>query len=306
MEKSKFIWMDGEFVPWDEAQVHVLTHTLHYGYGVFEGIRCYQGDDGSSAIFRLRDHTNRLFGSAHVLGIEIPFSKEQIDAACIETVRINDLKACYIRPIVFIGDGDMGLAALHNPIRVSVAAWQWGSYLGGEHGLENGIRLKTSSFHRFHVNTLMSKAKVVGHYVNSILASIEVRRAGYDEALMLDTNGFVAECSAAIVFLIRHGQVKTTPLTSVLPSIRRQTVMTLLSERGLPVGEDRFTRDELYIADEAFVTGTASEITPIRELDDRRIGSGRPGPITRELQAELEGITQGKDRKHREWLTAVS
>ena len=304
MQKSERIWMDGEFVPWDEARVHVLTHTLHYGLGVFEGIRCYEGEDGQSAIFRLRDHTARLFASAHIVGLQIPFSQEEISAACVAAVRVNGLKACYIRPLVFLGEGEMGLAAMQNPVRVSVIVWPWGSYLGDE-GVEHGIRVKTSSFHRFSVNSLMSKAKVVGHYVNSILASVEVRGSGYDEALLLDPDGFVAECSGENIFIVRGGCVKTVPLTSVLPGITRETAMTLLRDRGVDLVEQRFTRDEVYIADEAFLTGTAAEITPIRELDDRRIGAGEPGPVTRSLQAEYARITRGSEARYVDWLTAV-
>lgn len=304
MEKTEQIWLDGRFVPWDQANVHILTHTLHYGFGVFEGIRCYEGADGRPAIFRLYEHTARLFASAHILGMEIPFSPDAINAACIETIRINRLKAGYIRPIVFLGDGEMGLAAVTNPIRVGIIAWPWGAYLG-EDGVRHGIRAKTSSFQRFHVNTLMSKAKVVGHYVNSILASVEVRRAGYDEAMMLDTDGFVAECSGENMFIARDGRVKTTPLTSVLPGITRDTVMTLLRDQGVALTEDRFTRDEVYIADEVFVTGTAAEVTPIREVDDRRIGPGKPGPLTRALQADFVRITRGQDPKYQRWLVLV-
>jgi branched-chain amino acid aminotransferase len=305
MQRSEFIWLDGEFVPWDEARVHVLTHTLHYGLGVFEGVRCYEGVDGRSAIFRLREHTERLFASAHILGLEIPFTPEQINAACIEAVYKNGLKSCYIRPLVFVGDGEMGLAATGNPVRAAVVVWPWGSYLGDE-GVMHGIRVKTASFQRFHVNTLMTKAKAVGHYVNSILAAVEARRGGYDEALMLDTDGFVAECSGENVFIVRRGVVKTPPLTSVLPGITRDTVMTLLADRGIPCREERFTRDEIYVADEAFLTGTAAEITPIREFDDRRIGPGRPGPITAELQAEYRALTRGERPGHQHWLAAIS
>jgi branched-chain amino acid aminotransferase len=305
MQRSDLIWLDGAFVPWDEARVHVLTHTLHYGLGVFEGVRCYEGVGGRSAIFRLRDHTERLFASAHILGIEIPFTREQIDAACVETVRRNHLKSCYIRPLVFLGDGEMGLAAVQNPVRAAVIAWPWGSYLGDQ-GVQNGIRVKTSSFERFSVNSLMSKAKAVGHYVNSILAAVEARKSGYDEALMLDRDGFVAECSGENIFIVKRGRVKTSPLTSVLPGITRDTVMTLLEAEGTVCREERFTRDEVYIADEAFLTGTAAEITPIRELDDRRIGTGKPGPITTALQAMYARIIRGEESRYSEWLAPVS
>jgi len=304
MEKTEHIWLDGKFVPWGQAQVHVLTHTLHYGLGVFEGIRCYETDSGG-AVFRLKEHVDRLFASAHIVGIEIPFTNAQVFGACVETVRKNGLKACYIRPLVFVGDGEMGLSAAGNPVRVAVAVWPWGSYLGDE-GVRNGIRVKTSSFQRFHVNTLMSKAKVVGHYVNSILASAEVRKAGYNEALMLDPEGFVAECSGENVFIVRGNRVKTSPLTSVLEGITRDTVITLLRARGLEVSEERFTRDEVYIADEMFITGTAAEVTPVRELDDRRIGSGKPGPVTKVLQDEYAAAIRGRSPQYRHWLTPVA
>jgi branched-chain amino acid aminotransferase len=303
MERTEHIWLDGKFVPWEAATVHVLTHTLHYGLGVFEGIRCYRGA-GGSGIFRLPEHTQRLFDSAHIIGIAIPFTREQINEACIEAVRLNRLESCYIRPLVFLGDGEMGLAAVNNPVRVAVVVWPWGSYLG-DAGVRDGIRVKTSSFQRFPVNALMSKAKVVGHYVNSILASVEVRRSGYDEALMLDTDGFVAECSGENIFIVKGGRVKTSPLTSVLPGITRDTVMTLLEDQGIGCREDRFSRDEVYIADEAFLTGTAAEITPIRELDDRRIGDGTPGPVTRALQAAYAKITGGDEARYRRWFTPI-
>jgi branched-chain amino acid aminotransferase len=305
MQKTESIWMDGRFVPWAEANVHVLTHTLHYGFGVFEGIRCYEGHDGRPAIFRLREHVDRLISSARILGFQIPYSAAEIGSACVETVRRNRLQSCYLRPIAFVGDGEMGLAAaVSNPVRLSIIAWPWGSYLGDE-GVRSGIRVKTSSFQRFHVNTLMSKAKAVGHYVNSILASVEARKAGYEEALLLDPDGFVAECSGENIFIVARGKVKTSPLTSVLPGITRDTVMELIGERGISVTEERFTRDEVYLAEEAFLTGTAAEVTPIRELDDRRIGPGHPGPITRELQERFQRVVRGGEPARRDWLTAV-
>jgi branched-chain amino acid aminotransferase len=304
VEKSEQIWFDGQLVPWEAAQVHVLTHTLHYGLGAFEGIRCYEGRSGQPAIFRLREHVDRLFGSAHILGMTIPFSREQITAACIETVRVNKLRACYIRPIVFLGAGEMGLAAVHNPVRVAIAVWSWGAYLG-EEGVRKGVRLKTSSFQRMHVNTHMTKAKAVGNYVNSILAAVEARRGGYDEAMMLDTDGFVAECSGENLFIVRDGRVKTTPQTSILAGITRDAVLSLLQASGMSATEQRFTRDEAYLADEAFMTGTAAEVTPVREIDDRQIGPGRPGPITQELQRRFEAITRGADPQYAHWLTPV-
>jgi branched-chain amino acid aminotransferase len=303
VQKSEKIWMDGRFVDWDDAKVHVLTHTLHYGFGVFEGIRCYQTTAGRSAIFRLPEHNRRLFDSAKILGLKIPFSSAEIEKACVETVRVNKLRECYIRPIVFIGDGEMGVpSALSNPVRVSIITWPWGAYLGDE-GLKNGIRVMTSSFARFHVNTLMTKAKAIGHYVNSVLAVCEARAAGFDEALMLDTDGYVSEASGENVFVVRRGTVKTTPLTSILDGITRASVMELLSEDGVQVVEDRFTRDEMYIADEAFFTGTAAEVTPIRELDRRAIGSGKPGEITQRVQQRFFAILKGEDRRHEGWLT---
>jgi len=303
LEKSAWIWLDGRFVPWGEANVHVLTHTLHYGLGVFEGIRCYRTDDGSSAVFRLPEHNRRLFDSAHILGLRIPYSREELAEACVETVRRNALDECYIRPLAFLGDGEMGLAAT-NPVRVAIATWRWGAYLGDE-GVRHGIRVKTSSFQRFHVNTFMPKAKAVGNYVNSILAAHEARTAGYEEALMLDTEGFVAEASGENLFIVRDGVVKTTPPTSILPGITRDTVLRLLLDRRLELREERITRDEVYIADEAFFTGTAVEVTPIREVDDRKIGGEGPGPLTRELQKEFFDIVRGRDPRRREWLTPV-
>lgn len=305
MQKSEHIWFDGRLIPWDAAQVHILTHTLHYGLGVFEGIRCYEGAGGQAAIFRLHEHVDRLFGSAHILGITIPFSREEISAACTETVRANRLCSCYIRPIVFLGDGEMGLAAVHNPVRVAVAVWSWGAYLG-EEGVRHGVRLKTSSFQRMHVNTHMTKAKAVGNYVNSILAAVEARRGGYDEAMMLDTDGYVAECSGENIFIVRGGHVKTTPQTSVLAGITRDAVLTILQDGGIRPTEERFTRDEAYLADEAFMTGTAAEVTPVREIDDRQIGPGRPGQVTVDLQRRFSAIARGEDASYRRWLTPVA
>jgi branched-chain amino acid aminotransferase len=305
VEKSEQIWLDGRLVPWDQARVHVLTHTLHYGLGVFEGIRCYEGHGGRGAIFRLAEHIERLFGSAHILEMKIPYTREQIMQACIETVRVNRLAACYVRPIVFLGDGEMGLAAVQNPVRVAVAVWSWGAYLGDE-GLRNGVRLKTSSFQRMHVNTHMTKAKAVGNYVNSILAAIEARRGGYDEAMMLDTDGFVSECSGENIFIVHRGRVKTTPPTSILAGITRDSVLTLLRDSGVEAVEERFTRDEAYLADEAFMTGTAAEVTPVREIDDREIGGGKPGAVTRELQRRFQAAVRGDDPTYRHWLTSVA
>lgn len=303
MEKSEVIWMDGAFVPWDQANVHVLTHTLHYGLGVFEGIRCYEGHDGKAGIFRLGEHVRRLLDSAHIVGLKIPYGQRELEEVCIETVRRNRLRSCYIRPLVFLGDGEMGLAA-DNRVRVSVAAWPWGAYLG-DAGLAQGIRVKTSSFQRFHVNTLMARAKVVGHYVNSILASQEVRSLGYDEALLLDTNGMVAEGPGENIFILRDGVASTPPLASPLPGITRSTAMALLEEIGVRLREEPVTRDSIYIADEVFMTGTAAEITPIRELDGRRIGEGKPGPVTLRVQRLYEDLTRRRHGLERGWVTTV-
>ena len=297
--------MDGQLVAWEDARVHVLTHTLHYGLGAFEGLRCYKCDDGRSAIFRLNEHMIRLWQSAKILNIRPPYTIEQMSAACVETVRANELAECYIRPIIFVGAGEMGLAAsAGNPIHLSVAAWPWGSYLG-EDGLANGIRVRTSSFQRFHINSLLTKAKAVGHYVNSILASMEARSAGYDESLMLDVDGYAAEGCGENLFIVRDGRVKTPPIATVLEGITRSTAIDLLRKAGTEVVEERFTRDEVYIADEAFFTGSAAEITPIRSLDDREIADGKPGPITRRLQDEYFAVIRGRHAERSAWLTYV-
>jgi len=296
------IWMDGRLVPWKEASVHVLTHSLHYGLAVFEGIRCYEGKQGS-AVFRLREHIERLFASAHISGIEIPYSPKEIEQAVCETIRNNALQSCYVRPLVFIGHGEMGLYVTANPVRVSIAAWPWGTYLG-EEGLSKGIRVKVASFARHHVNVSLTRAKVSGYYVNSQLAKREVKRAGYDEALLLDTDGYVAEGPGENVFIVRRGVLKTPPLTAVLEGITRDTIISLATELNIPVVQERLTRDDLYIADEAFFTGTAAEVTPIREIDDRRIGSGRPGPISQRLQTAFFSVVRGAGG-HTDWLTPV-
>lgn len=294
--------MDGELVPWDEAQVHVLTHTLHYGVGAFEGIRCYRCEDGRSAVFRLHEHIVRLWQSARILAMKSQYDVEAMEKACLDTIRANELEACYIRPLLFVGDGEMGLAAPGNPIRLSVAVWPWGSYLGDD-GLQNGIRVRTSSFQRYHVNTFMTKAKAVGHYVNSILASLEARSAGYDESLMLDVDGYAAEGCGENLFIVRNGRVKTPPIATVLEGVTRNSAIELLRKAGHEVVEERFTRDEVYIADEAFFTGTAAEITPIRSLDDRQIGEGKPGPITRAVQDEYFAVIKGRREEYSHWLT---
>jgi branched-chain amino acid aminotransferase len=303
VKESEKIWLDGKLIPWQDAHVHVLTYSLHYGLAAFEGIRCYKGERGS-AIFRLNEHVDRLFASCHITLMAIPFGKKEIADAIRETVVANKLEECYIRPLVFIGNGDMGLYCPDNPVRVAIIAWPWGAYLGDE-GLKHGIRAKVSSFTRHHVNVSMTRAKVSGHYVNSILAKREVKAGGYDEAILLDTEGYVAEGTGENIFLVRNGVLKTTPLTSILEGITRNSIIQLARERGLPVAEERFTRDELYIADEVFMTGTAAELTPIRELDDRKIGSGTPGPVTKDLQTAFFEIVHGRDKKHAAWLSPL-
>ena len=302
--KTKKIWMDGKFVDWDAAQVHVLAHTLHYGVGVFEGIRCYKTANGKSAIFRLREHVDRLFASAHIILLEIPFTPEQIRDAIRKTLVINHLAEGYIRPIVFIGEGEMGLFVRTNPVRVAIAVWSWGAYLG-EEGLKKGIRAKVSSFNRHHVNAAMSKGKINGYYVNSVLAKWEVKKAGYDEAVLLDTEGYVAEGSGENIFIVRNGVLITTPLTSILPGITRDAVLTIARKLDIPVKEARFTRDEMYIADEMFFTGTAAEITPVREVDDRKVGPGKPGPVTKRIQDAFFDIVRGKDKFFSSWLDVL-
>ncbi len=292
-------------VPWDEAKVHVLTHTLHYGLGAFEGIRCYKLDAGGSAVFRLREHLQRLWQSCRILAIDCPYSVDEMIEACLQTIRANELEQCYLRPLAYVADGEMGLAAtMDNPVRLMVAAWPWGAYLGQD-GLDKGIRVHTSSFQRYHVNTLMTKAKACGHYVNSILASVEARRAGYDEALMLDVDGYAAEGCGENLFIVRDGRVKTTPIATVLEGITRSAVMEILRDQGVEVVEERYTRDEVYIADEAFMTGTAAEVTPVRSLDDRDVGGGKPGPVTKKLQEAFFEIIRGKHPAYSRWLSRV-
>ena len=301
--KTDKIWMDGKLVKWDNATVHVLTHSLHYGLGVFEGIRCYRTGKGS-AIFRLDEHVERLFNSAHIFLLRIPYSKEEIKRAIIETIRVNKIKECYIRPLVHIGYGAMGLYPKGNPVNVSIAVWSWGSYLG-EKGLKEGIRVKTSSFIKNHVNSNMSRAKVCGYYVNSQLAKKEAISAGYDEALLLDTEGYVSEGSGENIFIVRGGVLKTTPLTSILEGITRDSIIEIAANEGIEVEEERFTRDELYISDEAFFTGTAAEVTPVREADGRIIGKGKPGKITRKLQSIFFDVVKGNNKNYESWLTRV-
>jgi len=304
VEKTERIWMDNELIPWDEARVPILTHTLHYGLGAFEGIRCYRCADGRSAVFRLRDHMERFERSARILEIEIPYTVEALEQAVLATLRSNKLPEGYIRPLVFLGDGSMGLLPADNPVHVAIAVWPWGTYLG-EENLERGVRAKVSSYTRPHPNSSMTKSKTCGDYVNSILAKREVTRIGYDEAIMLDSNGAVAEASGENIFIARRGTLKTPPLGSVLEGITRDSVMTIARDKGIDVIEQSFTRDEFYVADEAFLTGTAAEVTPIRELDDRMIGAGTRGPITRTIQSSFFDAVHARTVKYEHWLTYV-
>lgn len=303
IDKSKKIWMDGKFVNWDDANVHVLTHTLHYGLGAFEGIRCYRAKKGS-VIFRLDEHVERLFDSCHILQIKIPYSSKEIKKAIIESVRINKLKECYIRPIVFIGHGAMGIYPKDNPIRVAIAVWPWGAYLG-EDGIKNGIRVKISSFARHHVNVTMTKSKTCGDYTNSLLAKREAISCGFDEALLLDTNGLVSEGTGQNIFIVRDGVLATPPLPSVLDGITRRSIIDMARREKIKFKEADFTRDQLYVADEAFFTGTAAEVTPIREVDGRVIGNGKPGPVTKKLQSLFFKIVKGEVEAYKSWLTYV-
>ena len=302
-DRDGVIWLDGELVPWREAKVHVLTHTLHYGTGVFEGVRAYHADQGT-AIFRLEDHTDRLFRSAHILGMDIPFDKATLNEVQKEIVRENKLDSAYLRPMCFFGSEGIGLRADNLKVHVMVAGWEWGAYLGPE-ALEKGIRIRTSSYTRHHVNITMCKAKANGNYMNSTLALQEALRDGYDEALLLDVDGFVAEGSGENIFIVRNGIIYTPDLTSALEGITRETIVQLAEEFGYEVREKRITRDEVYIADEAFFTGTAAEVTPIRELDGRAIGTGSRGPITEKLQSKYFDLVHGRVAEHMHWLNPV-
>ena len=302
-DRDGLIWLDGEMVPWREAKTHVLTHTLHYGMGVFEGVRAYPTARGT-AIFRLEEHTRRLFNSAHILGMPMPWDQETINQAQRDVVRENGLESAYIRPMCFYGAEGMGLRADNLQVHCMVAAWSWGAYLG-EENMRNGIRIKVSSFTRHHVNTTMCRAKANGNYMNSMMALQEALRDGYDEALLLDAAGFVMEGSGENIFIVRDGVLYTPDLTSALDGITRRTVMTLCEELGLKVVEKRITRDEVYIADEAFFTGTAAEVTPIREIDGRAIGCGTRGPITERLQTLYFDQVHGRREPHPEWLALV-
>ena len=302
-DRDGTIWFDGKMVPWRDASIHVLTHTLHYGLGVFEGVRAYQTDHGT-ALFRLQDHTDRLFRSAHILGMNIPFDADILNDAQTAVVRDNGLASAYIRPLAFYGSEGMGIRADMLQTHVAIATWEWGAYLGDE-GLKNGIRVRTSSFTRHHINITMCRAKACGNYINSILALQEALSAGADEALMLDAEGYVMEGTGENIFIVRNNVVYTPDLTSALEGITRDTVIQLIGELGLELQEKRLTRDEVYIADEAFFTGTAAEVTPIRELDGRAIGNGSRGPVTERIQSLYFDCVQGRSERHGAWLTTV-
>jgi branched-chain amino acid aminotransferase len=303
-DRDGFIWLDGNLVPWREARLHFLTHSLHYGMSVFEGVRAYKTDGGPTAIFRLRDHTRRLGSSAHIVQMALPFDQETLDEAQKEVVRANELDSAYIRPLAFYGSEKMGLSTRGSKVHVAIAAWSWGAYLG-EEAMARGIRVKISSFTRHHVNISMVRAKVSGAYVNSILANNEATHAGYDEALLLDPEGYIAEGSGENVFIVKEGRLYTPELASCLEGITRDTAMKLARELGIEVREKRITRDEVYCADEVFFTGTAAEVTPIREVDDRKIGAGTRGPVTTLLQERYFDAVHGRLEDHQDWLATV-
>ncbi len=302
-DRDGWIWYDGKLVPWRDATTHVLTHSLHYGLAVFEGVRAYKTVNGT-AIFRLKEHTDRLFNSAHIYMMRIPYSREALIEAQKEVVRANQLESCYIRPIAFYGSEKMGVSPKGAKVHVAIAAWPWGAYLGAE-GLEKGIRIKTSSYARHHVNVSMCRAKYSGTYANSILANAEALDHGYDEGLLLDVDGFVAEGAGENLFVVKNGKIYEPELTSALIGITRETVIELAAELGYEVTARRITRDDLYIADEAFFTGTAAEVTPIREVDGRAIGAGRRGPLTTKIQKAFFDLVNGRNKKHGAWLTPV-
>ncbi|HEX3480090.1 MAG TPA: branched-chain amino acid transaminase [Kofleriaceae bacterium] len=305
IKKLDTIWIDGSLVPWDQATEHLLAHTMHYGVGAFEGIRAYQRADGRSAIFRLREHVERLLDSCLICTIDCPYTRDQIMAACTEVVRANRISACYLRPLVYLGYGALGLGSLESPVRTMVACYEWGAYLGDE-GLKRGIRCMISGFTRANSNAVMNKGKICGQYVPSVLAKRMANRSGFEEALMLDPQGHVAEGTGENIFLVKHGVVRTPPTSSaILAGITRDTTIQLLREQGVDVREEPISRDELYIAEEVFLTGTAAEITPVREIDHRRIGRGEAGPVTRRLQEAFFSIVKGSDSRHDHWLTTL-
>ncbi|MBS0509936.1 MAG: branched-chain amino acid transaminase [Proteobacteria bacterium] len=302
-DRDGFIWQDGKLVPWREATTHVLTHSLHYGLAVFEGVRAYNTAKGT-AIFRLAEHTQRLMNSAKIYMMDIPYSKDELMEAQKEVVRANKLESCYLRPLAFYGSEKMGISTIGAKVHVIIAAWPWGAYLG-EEGLEKGIRVKVSSYTRHHVNSTMPRAKLSGTYPNSILANLEVTRQGYDEALLLDNQGFVAEGAGENLFIVRDGKIYEPEIASALTGITRDSIHAIARELGYDVTTKRLTRDDIYLADEAFFTGTAAEVTPIRELDDRKIGEGKRGPVTAKIQARFFDVVGGKAPEYDNWLAYI-
>jgi branched-chain amino acid aminotransferase len=305
VDKVKRIWLEGEFIDWDDAKVHILTHTMHYGVGAFEGVRAYKRLDGSTTIFRLAEHISRLYDSCKLVMIEPRFTPAQLSQACVELLRENKMDEAYLRPLIYVGDGAMGIYAPDNPIRSTIVAWKWGAYLGAN-AVDLGIRCKISSWSRHHIHVSLAKAKMMGQYTNSVLAKKEAKLGGYDEALMMDTNGYVSEGSGENFFIVKKGKLITPPLSaSILEGVTRDTVLALAREEGIPVAEEMLTRDQVYLADEAFFTGTAAEVTPIREIDNRKIGEGGVGAVTKRLQARYFDVVKGNDTSHPEWLTRV-
>jgi branched-chain amino acid aminotransferase len=305
MKKLDSIWIDGQLVPWDSAQEHLLAHTMHYGVGAFEGIRAYQRADGRTAIFRLREHIDRLFDSSTICTMDVPFTREQVMAACIEVVRANKVPAVYLRPLVYLGYGALGLGSLEPPVRTMVACYEWGAYLGDD-GLKKGIKCMISGFTRANSNAVMNKGKICGQYVTSVLAKRMAIKSGFEEALMLDPQGYVAEGTGENIFVVKNGVVKTPPTSAaILAGITRDTTIHLLREQQIEVREAMIARDELYVADEVFLTGTAAEITPVRDIDHRKIGRGEAGLVTRRLQESFFGVVKGNDTKHEAWLTYI-
>jgi branched-chain amino acid aminotransferase len=297
------IWIDGSLVPWDQATDHVLAHTMHYGLGAFEGIRAYQRADGRTAIFRLREHIDRLLDSCNVCMIDSPYTRDQLMAACVDIVRVNKIPACYLRPLIYLGYGALGLGSFEPPVRTMVACYEWGAYLGDD-GLKYGVRCQVSSFSRANANAAMNKGKICGQYVSSVLAKRLASKSGFDEAIMLDPQGYVAEGTGQNIFMVKNGVVRTPPTSSaILAGITRDTAIQLLRQQGVEVREELIARDELYIADEVFLTGTAAEITPVREIDHRRLGRGEAGPLTRRIQETYFSIAKGSDSRHDHWLT---
>lgn len=306
IKKLDSIWLDGQLVPWDGATDHLLAHTMHYGVGVFEGIRAYHRADGRTAIFRLREHIDRLLDSAHICTMEVPYSREQIMAACHEVVRVNKMTACYLRPLIYLGYGALGLGSLESPVRTMIACYEWGAYLGDD-GLRKGIKCMVSGYQRANSNSVMNKGKICGQYVGSVLAKRMALKSGFEEALMLDPQGYVAEGTGENIFIVKRDVVRTPPTSgAILAGITRDTTIQLLREQGVEVREEPIARDELYIADEVFLTGTAAEITPVRDIDHRKIGRGEAGPVTRRLQEAFFSVVKGNDTKHDHWLSFVS